>query len=87
MVILLDNTLWALLYDWLDSLDEEGFEDILPILRRSFSRYSEEIRKQIGEKVKSGTGDIDTDYVGQSEAFDEERATRALDHVKGLLYG
>lgn len=53
LVLLHDNELWTLVDNFLRQLKEEQFVEILPILRRTFSNYSETERIKLGYKAKS----------------------------------
>ncbi len=53
-ILLYDNVLWNLLYQWTATLPEEDFNLMLPILRRTFSGYEPSERRRIGEKAKRG---------------------------------
>lgn len=55
MIILLDNFLFQLLYDWVNDLEPLEFQEILPLLRRSFAKLMPAERKKIGAKIKSYT--------------------------------
>lgn len=47
------ETLWRVMDNWLIDLPEEGFVNVLPILRRGFSAFSHAERRQMGELIKS----------------------------------
>lgn len=53
-LLLLDETLWHLINQWIDQLEEDHFIQVLPLLRRSFAKYSIPERRKLGEKVKQG---------------------------------
>lgn len=54
MILIYDHRLWNLLYTWVQSLDKELFDELLPFLRRAFSKFEYSERRQIGAKAKSG---------------------------------
>ncbi|MFN7947369.1 MAG: DUF5682 family protein [Blastocatellia bacterium] len=82
LILLHDDALWQALDEWVTGLDGEAFTQLLPLLRRTFSTFAAPERRQMGERVKSGsvkitaTGSID---------FDATRAETALPLVKQLL--
>lgn len=76
MILLLDNVLWNILYKWVSELPAEKFTELLPILRRTFSRFEVNERKQLGEKAKLGAGD-------QEILIEETDATDSMDHERG----
>ncbi len=88
-ILLYDHQLWNLLYQWVNELEQEKFIDLLPILRRTFSRFGASERKQIGEKAKKGmVANVLTDISAESrlnDSFNEERAEKSLTTVSLLL--
>lgn len=54
MILIYDNRLWNLIYQWLETLDKNQFIDMLPYLRRAFTKFSYGERLQIGVKAKKG---------------------------------
>ncbi len=61
MILVYDNRLWNLIYKWVDSLDSNTFSELLPYLRRSFSKFPYGERRQIGAKAKQGLVDTVVD--------------------------
>ncbi|NQX39280.1 hypothetical protein SAMN05421820_102348 [Pedobacter steynii] len=53
-LLLLDQSLWAVVDNWISGLSEEAFMQVLPLLRRTFANFSAPERRKLGEKVKSG---------------------------------
>jgi hypothetical protein len=49
--------------DWVAGVDDEVFDDVLPLLRRTFSAFSRPERREIGEQVSrvgdAGQADIE----------------------------
>jgi hypothetical protein len=93
MVLLYDPRLWNLLYRWTDTLPTEQFVELLPILRRTFSKFEPTERRQLGAKAAHGLDlDMTADAPGQvvaSEAdFDyaaARQATRLVEELLGIL--
>jgi hypothetical protein len=56
-LLLYDQKLWVLLYDWVAQLPPDTFTLLMPILRRTFSKYEPAERRKIGEKAKYGIED------------------------------
>jgi hypothetical protein len=80
--LLLHNfDLWKLLDEWLQSLDYEVFREALPVLRRTFSQFHGEERKQMFDLAKNGPLNNET----LSEEYDLERANLVLTGVRPLL--
>jgi hypothetical protein len=84
-ILLYDNRLWNLLYTWLESLPEDAFQPILPMLRRAFSKFEFGERRQIGERAKKGKIEGSELMTNTRENFDAERAASILPIVKQLL--
>lgn len=74
-LLLLDNDLWGIINEWVKQLDEEVFTQVLPLMRRTFSNFSQAERRKLGEKAKAGGITI----VKKTETgFDEERAMKGI---------
>jgi hypothetical protein len=87
MILLLDHTLWNILYKWVAELNREQFVELMPILRRTFSPFDPGERRKLGEKARRGQAAPAT--AGQPDAadanFNAERAAKALPVVMQLL--
>ncbi|MCP4425758.1 MAG: hypothetical protein GY803_14785, partial [Chloroflexi bacterium] len=83
LLVLHDQALWQLLDSWLTHLDGARFEDILPLLRRTFASFNENVRQQLLERARLGTAVV----VGDTAVveFDYERADTALPLIRQLL--
>lgn len=53
-VLLHDARVWALMDGWLCSLGDEHFLRVLPLVRRSFSRFEAADLRDLGERVRQG---------------------------------
>jgi hypothetical protein len=82
-ILLIDETLWKLVSNWVDRLDAEHFTTVLPLMRRTFSQFSHPERRKLGEKAKSGgsTGG----KILQSSDVDHEGGMKATKIVFQLL--
>jgi len=91
MILIYDHTLWNILYLWVAHLEQEAFIELMPILRRTFSKFEAPERKQIGEKAKHGAVQaqdliVETgNALSSSPLFDEEKALRVLEPLKAIL--
>jgi hypothetical protein len=89
MILLYDHVLWSILNKWITELETTQFVELLPILRRTFSRFETGERHQLGAKAKRGleSGDKDPfrDPAERDIHFNPERAEEALPVVKLLL--
>ena len=55
-LLIYDRRLLQIVDDWVAGVDDEVFDDVLPLLRRTFSAFSRPERREIGEQV-SRVGD------------------------------
>jgi hypothetical protein len=83
-------TLFGLIDAWVSSLDDERFQRILPLLRRTFSTFSMPERRNLGEMAKrlvsSGTMAGAVSPVSGDTSVDTARANRVIP-VLSLLLG
>jgi hypothetical protein len=84
LVLLHQADLWNLLNEWLGTLTEEHFIEVLPLLRRTFSNFPPPERRQMGELAKRGGGTAGAAVVVK-EDIDEGRANRLLPTFATLL--
>lgn len=87
-ILIFDPHLWNLLYRWMAELEDETFQHMLPILRRTFAHFPAAERKQIGEKARHGTentgktNDQNIDY----QEFDKDQGLSVLP-VMAQIFG
>jgi hypothetical protein len=82
-VLLIDDVLWTLVNQWVASLAGENFEQVLPLLRRTFAAFTPPERTRLGEKVKAGgKQSLRTD---SGSGIDEERGKRGIPVVLKIL--
>lgn len=77
--LLRDDTLFTLVDTWVVGLPLEQFEDILPLLRRTFSSFDSPARRNLAERVTKGERTV------KVEVIDEARAARVLPLLHQLL--
>lgn len=85
MILIYDNRLWNLLYAWVSSLPETIFSELLPLLRRAFSKFEFGERRQIGQKARKGLANEAHAIQVISDTFLEARALTILPTIKQLL--
>ncbi len=78
-VLLHDESLWRVLDGWLQSLGEETFVQLVPLLRRTFATFSAPERRQMGVRVKGRASST------PGEPLDEARARAVMPTVRRLL--
>jgi hypothetical protein len=83
LLVLHDQTLWQLLDSWVMQLDPERFQTILPLLRRTFSTFSDAARQQLMDRVRYGR--TAANQPNHPPTFDEAQADKVLPLVAELL--
>lgn len=76
LLLIHQNELWRVLSTWVDTLSAHAFQELLPVLRRTFSTFSPSESQQLLAMVRSGSR-FDTDGEAAMPAI-HERATRTL---------
>ena len=78
MLLVHDTRLLGLVDDWITSVPDAAFPDVLPLLRRTFSGFEPGVRRTIADRIRSGTADPQpNDRPGFAEDTDLDRAARA----------
>ncbi|NJO68888.1 MAG: hypothetical protein HC830_06010 [Bacteroidetes bacterium] len=83
-VLLLDDNLWSLMNNWVHSVPEESFMELLPVLRRTFAEFTPAERRKLGEKAKGTSSGFTTLKISE-ENMDEERAVKVIPVLLKLL--
>lgn len=52
-ILIYEENLWQMIDEWLTQLSHGHFQQILPLLRRTFSQFAPAERRQMGERVKN----------------------------------
>jgi Family of unknown function (DUF5682) len=82
LLLIHDEILWRLIDSWVETVNSEQFVEVLPLLRRTFSSFNENIRQQLSERVKSG--EIKPSEIVPLE-FNQQQAEKVLPLVMQLL--
>ncbi|WP_325603492.1 DUF5682 family protein [Nocardioides sp.] len=83
LLLLHDEALLRIIDDWVAGINETTFEDLLPLLRRTFSRFEPPERRQIGEHLRHrGAASRES---ASSAALDLDQAAPAVARVAALL--
>ncbi|MEV4194504.1 DUF5682 family protein, partial [Streptomyces toxytricini] len=85
-----DDQLFGLVDSWLAAVPAAAFNDVLPLLRRTFGAYGPGVRRTLGELARRGPDARRTAVgAGTPEGFaadlDEARAATAADLARLLL--
>lgn len=84
-LLLVDNDLWTVVYNWMHQLEEDAFKQLLPLLRRTFSGFSKAERRKLGEKAKGGTSGITSLHQQDTDNIDTARAMKGVPVVLQML--
>ena len=85
IILIYDDRLWNLLYEWVSSLDPDVFKIILPFLRRAFSKFEPSERSQIGQKAKRGLVKETSISTTENENWNEAGSLMAFDIMDYLM--
>ncbi|RYG48539.1 hypothetical protein EON79_04160 [bacterium] len=80
-ILLHDHELWSLIDAWMAGLGQEVFEDLVPLLRRTFSQFPKPERRQLGELASRGK----SEGGAGPQQYDEARAARVVPIVQTIL--
>lgn len=85
LILVYDDALWLLINEWLGQLPEALFMELLPLLRRTFSKFNSVERQQLGEKARLQFEALTTGVKKETikAAFDTTQAKLSI--KKGLL--
>lgn len=81
-LLLHDEQIFLMIDDWLTSLPGASFDDLLPIVRRTFSSFEQGERRQLGDLVVRGSDN--RTVIGELEV-DVEQAAPAVAAVAALM--
>lgn len=82
LVLIHNPQLWKILDDWIDGIVSDDFNEILPVLRRTFANFSTHERE---EMMRIAKGKVLTLDEGNEGGLDEKRAAVVLPTVRMLL--
>ena len=84
LLLAMNDTLWRILNDWIASVPETAFMELLPLLRRTFSTFEAPERRQLAQRAAGSTN-----LVGArppvTQDYDQERASLLLPVLKLIL--
>ncbi|HEV7721793.1 MAG TPA: DUF5682 family protein [Iamia sp.] len=85
-LLLHDPALLAVLDEWIATVPAEAFDDVLPLVRRTFSGFTRPERRQVGDRVRRLDGSGSARAVpGTSDDVDPARAARARPVLRQIL--
>lgn len=86
LILIYDNKIWNMIYEWVDTIESEQFMELIPVLRRAFSKFPFGERRQIGAKAKKGLVLMDENIETESSStFDKEAAVAIIPIISKYL--
>ncbi|KUL32661.1 DUF5682 family protein [Actinoplanes awajinensis] len=82
LLLVHDDALLGLVDEWLADVPADAFDDVLPLLRRTFGSFDPGERRAIGERVAGPRAGVAT---ADAASIDEERAVMVLPALGALL--
>jgi len=79
-ILIHQESLFHAVDNWITGMDTEVFDEIVPLIRRSFTLFTKAERRQLGERVAGGTR-----FAVVNDQFDEEYAQRVLPYIRRIL--
>ncbi|MBN2610043.1 MAG: hypothetical protein JXB00_00655, partial [Bacteroidales bacterium] len=80
-ILLLDDQLWNLMNNWIESVADDNFIELLPVLRRTFSVFTQAERRKIGEKAKGASGFTRREVTNDDFDFDRAKKVIPVMHI------
>jgi hypothetical protein len=87
LLLLRDEVLWQLLDDWLCGLRADAFEEVLPLLRRSFADFAWPERRQMADLVRTGRHGMRSSGPDLAQDWDLDRVRQVLPVLAAALGG
>lgn len=89
LLLVHDAKLLAALDDWVAHIQTDVFNELAPLLRRTFATFEPTERKQLGTRLAAGNGSTQaaTTVPGSREGLDFERARAVLPLLQLILGG
>jgi hypothetical protein len=84
LLLIHDAKLLRVLDEWVAEIQQQTFDTLVPLLRRTFSTFDKPERRQIGQIVASG-GTMKRTSVHSDDSIDESRGRRALPLLLQIL--
>lgn len=83
-VLILNDAIWNIIHEWVSALKEETFVQTLPLLRRTFSLFTNVEKQKIAEKAKYGKAKMAAVPSSQTN-IDEERGRKVFPVLEQLM--
>ena len=82
---LIGMTIWALIDGWLAGLGDDHFQQVLPLVRRSFAEFSRSERRSLGERAAQPPKVDAAGAAASGPDWDVARVARVLPLLHQLL--
>ncbi len=84
-LLIYDEVLWGIIDAWVCQLPTDAFQQILPMLRRTFSTFDAPIRRQMGERVQHNQAVLPkTTVIGEHNTETAKAVLPLLAQILGL---
>ena len=87
ILLIHDEQLWAILDDWVSQLSHPHFLETLPLLRRTFAKFSQPERRTMGERILQTDRPPGHSPDAAEQPLNTERARQVLPILSELLAG
>lgn len=84
LLLIHNPDLWNILDKWMDEMSFVTFQNLVPLLRRTFSDFSQPEKEKMLELAKTGQAKF-SKQKNKNEGFDRKRGEGVLDTVRLLL--
>lgn len=85
-LLLYDTAVWSVVQLWLNSLSDETFIELLPMLRRTFEQYEKAEKEKIAQKIVKQQGQHGTQPVPTWRTPNPTRSQGAIIALEQLLF-
>jgi hypothetical protein len=87
LLLIHDDKLLGLIDAWVAAIDPAVFQELVPLLRRTFATFPAAERRQIGQNLSRGRSKSGGAVVATSSEIDRARGERALPLLMSILGG
>ncbi len=70
LLLVHDDQLWVLIDDWINSLGNAKFNDVVPLLRRTFSKFSDATKQRLRDRSRNQQAVLNTAQPAQQQPLD-----------------
>jgi len=85
LLLVHNDVLWDVIDNWITTLNEDYFTQVLPLLRRTFSTFTRPERRQMGERAARGARHTGKQGRASDVSVDETRGDKVLPILANIL--